>query len=106
MFDSFFRVGSLVFGGGHVVLPLLQSEVVGPGWLTNEQFIAGYGAAQAVPGPLFAFSAYLGVTMQAQPNGVAGAALALTASIETPSPIATADMIKRFDITSKSSQID
>jgi chromate transporter len=79
VFDSFFRVGSLVFGGGHVVLPLLQSEVVGPGWLTNEQFIAGYGAAQAVPGPLFTFSAYLGTTMQAQPNGVAGAAVALAA---------------------------
>ncbi len=79
LFDSFFRVGSLVFGGGHVVLPLLQSEVVGPGWLTNEQFIAGYGAAQAVPGPLFTFSAYLGTMMQAQPNGVAGAGLALVA---------------------------
>ena len=79
VFDSFFRVGSLVFGGGHVVLPLLQSEVVGPGWLTNQQFIAGYGAAQAVPGPLFTFSAYLGAMMQAQPNGVAGAALALAA---------------------------
>lgn len=79
LFDSFFRVGSLVFGGGHVVLPLLQSEVVGPGWLTNEQFVAGYGAAQAVPGPLFTFSAYLGTMMQAQPNGVAGAGLALVA---------------------------
>ncbi|HMA81769.1 MAG TPA: chromate efflux transporter, partial [Candidatus Binatia bacterium] len=63
VFDSFFRVGSLVFGGGHVVLPLLQSEVVGPGWVTNEQFVAGYGAAQAVPGPLFTFSAYLGAVM-------------------------------------------
>ena len=52
VFDSFFRVGSLVFGGGHVVLPLLQTEVVGPGWITNEQFVAGYGATQAVPGPL------------------------------------------------------
>ena len=79
LFDSFFRVGSLVFGGGHVVLPLLQSEVVGPGWLTNEQFVAGYGAAQAVPGPLFTFSAYLGTVMQSQPNGVAGAGLALVA---------------------------
>ena len=57
VFDSFFRVGSLVFGGGHVVLPLLQAEVVGPGWVTNEQFVAGYGAAQAVPGPLFTFAA-------------------------------------------------
>ena len=79
VFDGFFRVGSLVFGGGHVVLPLLQSEVVGPGWLTNEQFLAGYGAAQAIPGPLFTFSAYLGTAMQSQPNGVAGAALALVA---------------------------
>ncbi|MBI2857858.1 MAG: chromate efflux transporter [Chloroflexi bacterium] len=62
-FDSFFRVGSLVFGGGHVVLPLLQREVVPPGWLTNDQFLAGYGAAQAVPGPLFTFAAYLGAAM-------------------------------------------
>lgn len=79
VFDSFFRVGSLVFGGGHVVLPLLQAEVVGPGWLTNEQFVAGYGAAQAVPGPLFTFSAYLGTVMSAEPNGWSGAFLALVA---------------------------
>lgn len=79
LFDSFFRVGSLVFGGGHVVLPLLQAEVVPPGWVTNEQFVAGYGAAQAVPGPLFTFSAYLGAVMRPQPNGVTGAALALVA---------------------------
>jgi chromate transporter len=77
--DSFFRVGSLVFGGGHVVLPLLQAEVVPPGWVTNEQFVAGYGAAQAVPGPLFTFSAYLGATMASPPTGVAGACLALVA---------------------------
>jgi chromate transporter len=63
VFDSFFRVGSLVFGGGHVVLPLLEHEVVAPGWVTTEQFLAGYGAAQAVPGPLFTFSAYLGAAM-------------------------------------------
>jgi chromate transporter len=75
VFDSFFRVGSLVFGGGHVVLPLLQAEVVGPGWVTNEQFVAGYGAAQAVPGPLFTFSAYLGAVM----NGWSGALLTLVA---------------------------
>lgn len=75
VFDSFFRVGSLVFGGGHVVLPLLQAEVVGPGWVTNEQFVAGYGAAQAVPGPLFTFSAYLGAVM----NGWSFAALSLVA---------------------------
>jgi chromate transporter len=79
VFDSFFRVGSLVFGGGHVVLPLLQAEVVPPGWLTNEQFLAGYGAAQAVPGPLFTLSAYLGASMAQPPNGWAGAALALVA---------------------------
>jgi chromate transporter len=80
VFDSFFRVGSLVFGGGHVVLPLLQAEVVPPGWVTNDAFVAGYGAAQAVPGPLFAFAAYLGVVMQPPaPSGVTGAALALGA---------------------------
>jgi len=79
VFDSFFRVGSLVFGGGHVVLPLLQAEVVSPGWVTNEQFVAGYGAAQAVPGPLFTFSAYLGTVMGPEPNGWPGALLALVA---------------------------
>jgi chromate transporter len=79
VFDSFYRVGSLVFGGGHVVLPLLWGEVVPTGWLSNEEFVAGYGAAQAVPGPLFTFSAYLGTVMHAPPNGLAGAALALVA---------------------------
>ena len=79
VFDSFFRVGSLVFGGGHVVLPLLQAEVVGPGWVTSAQFVAGYGAAQAVPGPLFTFAAYLGAVMHEPPNGVAGGVLALVA---------------------------
>ncbi|MEO8699472.1 MAG: chromate efflux transporter [Kofleriaceae bacterium] len=62
-FDGFYRSGSLVFGGGHVVLPLLRAEVVPSGWLTNDQFLAGYGAAQALPGPMFAFSAYLGAAM-------------------------------------------
>ena len=79
VFDSFFRVGSLVFGGGHVVLPLLQAEVVPTGWVTGEEFVAGYGAAQAVPGPLFTFAAYLGAVMGPRPNGLAGAALALGA---------------------------
>lgn len=79
VFDSFFRVGSLVFGGGHVVLPLLQAEVVRPGGVTHEQFVAGYGATQAVPGPLFTFSAYLGATMSSEPNGWIGAMLALIA---------------------------
>jgi chromate transporter len=79
VFDSFFRAGSLVFGGGHVVLPLLQSEVVPPGWVTNEEFVAGYGAAQAVPGPLFTFAAYLGAVRSPWPNGLAGATIALVA---------------------------
>lgn len=79
VFDSFYRSGSLVFGGGHVVLPLLQSEVVPPGWVTNDQFIAGYGAAQAVPGPLFTFSAYLGASNSGTPTGWAGGLFALGA---------------------------
>lgn len=79
LFDSFFRVGSLVFGGGHVVLPLLQAEVVPPGWVSSEAFVAGYGAAQAVPGPLFTFAAYLGAVMGPPPTGLAGAAIALVA---------------------------
>jgi len=79
LFDSFFRAGSLVFGGGHVVLPLLQAEVVPSGWVGDNAFLAGYGAAQAVPGPLFTFAAYLGTVMGPQPNGVAGAAIALVA---------------------------
>jgi chromate transporter len=78
--DSFYRAGSLVFGGGHVVLPLLQAEVVPPGWVTNDAFLAGYGAAQAVPGPLFTFAAYLGAAMGPQPNGWLGAAICLVPS--------------------------
>ena len=97
VFDSFFRVGSLVFGGGHVVLPLLQTEVVGPGWITNEQFVAGYGATQAVPGPLFTFSAYLGVVMGPEPNGWAGAMLALVA-IFLPSFLLIAGALPFWDI--------
>jgi chromate transporter len=77
--DTFFRVGALVFGGGHVVLPLLYAEVVPPGWVTPADFVAGYGAAQAVPGPLFTFAAYLGAVMQVPPSGLAGATLALVA---------------------------
>lgn len=77
--DSFYRAGALVFGGGHVVLPLLQAEVVQPGWVTPDAFLAGYGAAQAVPGPLFTFAAYLGAVLGPEPNGVAGATLALLA---------------------------
>lgn len=79
LLDAFYRAGALVFGGGHVVLPLLQASVVPPGWVTNDAFLAGYGAAQAVPGPLFTFAAYLGAVMGPQPNGWAGAALCLVA---------------------------
>lgn len=77
--DSFYRAGALVFGGGHVVLPLLQAEVVAPAWVTEDQFLAGYGAAQAVPGPLFTFAAYLGAVLAPEPNGLWGASLALLA---------------------------
>jgi len=75
--DSFYRSGALVFGGGHVVLPLLQAEVVNPGWISKDLFLAGYGAAQAVPGPLFTFSAYLGSALQSSPNGWLGGLLCL-----------------------------
>lgn len=79
VFDSFYRAGALVFGGGHVVLPLLETEVVRSGWVRQDQFLAGYGAAQAVPGPLFTFAAYLGTVLGPWPNGVVGAFLALVA---------------------------
>jgi chromate transporter len=79
LIDSFYRAGSLVFGGGHVVLPLLQAEVVPPGWVSEAQFIAGYGAAQAVPGPLFTFAAYLGAVAAPAPNGWLGGLIALGA---------------------------
>ena len=78
-FDAFFRSGALVFGGGHVVLPLLRAAVVAPGWVTQAQFLTGYGAAQAVPGPLFTFAAYLGAVMHGPPGGLPGAVLALVA---------------------------
>jgi chromate transporter len=78
--DSFYRSGALVFGGGHVVLPLLQaSVVVPPGWVTNDAFLAGYGAAQAVPGPLFTFAAYLGTVMGPKPNGWLGGLICVLA---------------------------
>jgi chromate transporter len=79
LFDAFYRAGSLVFGGGHVVLPLLQAAVVPQGWVSNDAFLAGYGAAQAVPGPLFTFAAYLGAVMSLPPNGWLGALICLVA---------------------------
>ncbi len=77
LFEAFYRSGALVFGGGHVVLPLLSEAFVTPGWVSNDSFLAGYGAAQAVPGPLFTFAAYLGTVVNQPPNGVAGAVLGL-----------------------------
>ena len=77
LFDDFYRSGALVFGGGHVVLPLLREAFVTPGWVSDDAFLAGYGAAQAVPGPLFTFAAYLGAVVRPSPHGIAGAALGL-----------------------------
>ena len=77
LFEAFYRSGALVFGGGHVVLPLLREATVAQGWVSDDVFLAGYGAAQAVPGPLFTFAAYLGAVMDAPPNGLAGAAISL-----------------------------
>jgi chromate transporter len=77
LFDAFYRAGALVFGGGHVVLPLLSKAFVAPGWVSEDAFLAGYGAAQAVPGPLFTFAAYLGAVVRPGPGGVAGAAIGL-----------------------------
>ena len=77
LFAAFYRSGALVFGGGHVVLPLLREAFVTPGWVSDDAFLAGYGAAQAVPGPLFTFAAYLGAVVRLQPDGLAGAALGL-----------------------------
>ncbi len=79
LIDSFYRAGALVFGGGHVVLPLLQALVVQPGWISNDSFLAGYGAAQAVPGPLFTFAGYLGMVMTPAPNGWTGGVICLVA---------------------------
>lgn len=77
--EGFYRAGSLVFGGGHVVLPLLDSFTVGQGWIDQSRFLAGYGAAQALPGPLFAFSGFLGASLNVGPGGVLGGALAVLA---------------------------
>jgi len=77
LFEAFYRSGALVFGGGHVVLPLLRQAFVTPGWLSDNTFLAGYGAAQAVPGPLFTFAAYLGTVVTPSPHGVPGAVLGL-----------------------------
>ena len=92
--DSFYRSGALVFGGGHVVLPLLKAEVINPGWISQDMFLAGYGAAQAVPGPLLTFSAYLGTAMRTAPNGWIGGLLCLLA-IFLPSFLLVTGILQR-----------
>ena len=94
--DAFYRTGALVFGGGHVVLPLLQSAVVHPGWVGQAQFLAGYGAAQAVPGPLFSVAAYLGAIETPGPNGPLGGVVALLA-IYLPSFLLLAAVLPVWD---------
>jgi len=94
--NIFYRVGSLVFGGGHVVLPLLQAELVPTGWVNKDVFLAGYGAAQAIPGPLFTLAAYLGVVMSSWPNGVAGGVLCLLA-IFAPSFLLVTGLLPFWD---------
>jgi chromate transporter len=101
LLDSFYRAGSLVFGGGNVVLPLLQAEVGPPGWVSNEAFFAGYGAAQAVPGPLFTLAAYLGTVSAVPPNGWAGALICLAGIFASSfllviGPLPFWDALRRF----------
>jgi chromate transporter len=102
LFDSFFRTGALVFGGGHVVLPLLHGAVVDPGWVSNDRFLTGYGAAQAVPGPLFTFAAYLGAVATVSPNWWAGAAIALV-GIFLPSFLLIFGTLPFWDLLRRSS---
>jgi chromate transporter len=97
LFDVFYRSGALVFGGGHVVLPLLEAGVVQPGWISPDRFLAGYGAAQAVPGPLFTFAAYLGAAVTPWPNGAAGAAIGL-AGIFLPGLLLVTGTLPFWDI--------
>ena len=96
LIDAFYRAGALVFGGGHVVLPLLQAAVVPTGWVTNDAFLAGYGAAQAMPGPLFTFAAYLGAVMQPSPNGWLGGLIA-TIAIFAPSFLIAVGVLPFWD---------
>ena len=96
-FDSFYRSGSLVFGGGHVVLPLLEAEVAGPGWVGRDSFLAGYGAAQAVPGPLFSFAAYLGAAFDEPPMPAWINGLFCTLAIFLPSWLLVAGVMQFWD---------
>ena len=103
-FGAFYESGALVFGGGHVVLPLLQARVVSPGWIGQDAFLAGYGAAQAVPGPLFTFAAYLGAAMHGPFDGVTGAGLALLA-IYLPSFLLIAAILPFWNTLLRSSAV-
>jgi chromate transporter len=94
--DAFYRAGSLVFGGGHVVLPLLQASVVPPGWVGPDAFLAGYGATQAMPGPIFTFAAFLGTVEGPSPNGWIGAVVA-TVSIFAPSFLLVGGLLPFWD---------
>lgn len=96
LFAAFYRSGALVFGGGHVVLPLLREAFVAPGWVSDDAFLAGYGAAQAVPGPLFTFAAYLGAVVKLEPNGLGGAAFGLI-SIFLPGILVLVGMLPFWD---------
>lgn len=98
--DSFYRSGSLVFGGGHVVLPLLEREMVPTGWISKENFLAGYGAAQAVPGPLFTFAAYLGTVI----NGWKGGVFA-TAVIFLPAFLLVVGTLPFWDLLRKNAKV-
>lgn len=95
-FDAFYRSGALVFGGGHVVLPLLHATVVDPGWVSDDRFLAGYGLAQAVPGPLFTFAGYLGATSSLPPGGVFGGLIAIVA-IFLPSLLLVVGIVPAWD---------
>jgi chromate transporter len=94
--DGFYRAGALVFGGGHVVLPLLERVTVGRGWLDRDTFLAGYGAAQALPGPLFTFAAFLGATINLGPRGIGGGVLALFA-IYLPSALLVFGVLPQWE---------
>lgn len=96
LMDAFYRTGSLVFGGGHVVLPLLQATVVAPGWVDQNLFLAGYGATQAMPGPIFTFAAFLGAVEMPEPNGWVGALVA-TVSIFAPSFLLVGGLLPFWD---------
>lgn len=102
--DAFYRTGSLVFGGGHVVLPLLQAEAVSSGWVDGDTFLSGYGAAQAVPGPLFSFAAFLGASMSTAPAGWSGGLICLLA-IYAPSFLLVAGVLPFWERLRCSSQM-